>query len=471
MPNKIRIATTDTANEQTAFNAIEDRCLLYNRTEKALKIKDNSNLIPLNNNQNINCEKLRVRTDFDFTDPRVGQVTAHPEWVANQLLHYCVNGNTIILLHNANLANPVGADSGTSGHIIVTTYFNAFSFDIALYAKNGLKSTEVSNYAIPPKCKICYVKYNDDYWYALKFSRHIYGNIYFTGWTTADYNDEEYSANYSDSDFTVIEEFYNTTEMTSSTYLRDVCFSFYNSSWFFSLNQSESFTEAYNSYSRWDEAPLTLRLKKASEADTGSITLNFANSTTSGDVYSSSVAGKVSHLQNIWANPNKLICLDFSAGYNLSNIQNINLSFDGSQTTLDGLYGIKYPLTDTTWNTLNVEFCSHLKNLQVLSLPKAITTLPNKFCNDNPKLLGIDLPASVTSIPTTGYLFNDCDFFNYIKIENKTNVVFTASNANVAPFTSLVNNLNFMIFVPIEMYAQYISAHSSNGWANHFVPY
>ena len=513
MPNKIRIAATDAANEQTAFNSIDDRCLLYNRTEKVLKIKDNDELVSLaanaTNNQDIDCEKIRVRTEFDFTDSQVNQVTAHPEWVANRLIKYCGQGNKIILLHKDNPAGLVGNDCGSSGEVVVTTYMDALSLKCSIYSKNGLKSAEIYSWTRSPKCKVAKVSYTSrfnngknsgDYW-ALVFDDTIYGNVYFTGWTTAFY--EWTNEDYLDSDMTIITEFWNTNRVAEDKEIQNVNYKFVTSGGFFGEGKvtfANNFMTLYNKYDKWKDGPAYFKVVKASEADISNISIDMYLSDSS---YTDTNLVKETTISRICGDENKPIFLDLSNTNNILEhsldrwyyrfVGQAELTFEkdnlnpweqthipeaGVYEELTGLYGLRLSDSATEFQSTisgndasEVPVLCNLKNLQILKLPPKLSALPKNFLNNCPKIIGIDLPETITSIPTSGKCFNNCDNFNYIKVFNKTNVVFSPENAQQSPFTTLVSNLNFIIFVPIEIYPQYISAHSSNGWANHFVPY
>ena len=224
--NPIRIATTTQAREADAINALLSRELLYNRNNKTLGIVledeegnkyrqqiasclvDEVNITKNENNEtklkeNIVIDSITTQADHNGVD-----------WKSQHKIAETSAERTVILLCTKNIegATNIGVIGGEILEVGEGIYGH---YQVSLTSKgSGLLEGATT---FEQKAALVRAKYNETYYYGIKFKSTVPANIYFAGW---DHFPDGASAppytSYSDADLSEIVELDDTSDIETT---------------------------------------------------------------------------------------------------------------------------------------------------------------------------------------------------------------------------------------------------------------
>lgn len=224
--NPIRIATTTQAREADAINALLSRELLYNRNNKTLGIVledeegnkyrqqiasclvDEVNITKNENNEtklkeNIVIDSITTQADHNGVD-----------WKSQHKIAETSAERTVILLCTKNIegATNIGVIGGEILEVGEGIYGH---YQVSLTSKgSGLLKGATT---FEQKAALVRAKYNETYYYGIKFKSTVPANIYFAGW---DHFPDGASAppytSYSDADLSEIVELDDTSDIETT---------------------------------------------------------------------------------------------------------------------------------------------------------------------------------------------------------------------------------------------------------------
>ena len=224
--NPIRIATTTQAREADAINALLSRELLYNRNNKTLGIVledeegnkyrqqivsglvDEVNITKNENNETKLKEDIVIDTVTTKADHN------GIDWKSQYKIAETSAERTIILLCTKNTEN--ATNIGVIGGEILEVGEGIYGhYQVSLTSKgSGLLEGATT---FEQKAALVRAKYNETYYYGIKFKSTVPANIYFSGW---DHFPDGASAppytSYSDADLSEIVELDDTSDIETT---------------------------------------------------------------------------------------------------------------------------------------------------------------------------------------------------------------------------------------------------------------
>ncbi len=195
--NQVLTATCTDEYEETAAEQLLDRALLYNRDKKDLNIVLNRKALPLtavDHNNIIKNEKNQIALKSDIVVDSVTTRADHEgiDWKSQSKVGETSENNTVFLLFKQTKAEGDTTSSAmvsdtpavVGGEILEVGNGILGHYQISLTSTGSRLLKGATTF--DKKARLVLAKYNDEYYYGIKFKSGIPASIYFAGWQHVD---------------------------------------------------------------------------------------------------------------------------------------------------------------------------------------------------------------------------------------------------------------------------------------------